>query len=105
MSTVNGHCGPGASAVVTATQPVMLVRYRPSVTGEAARTVHVVPLPTDEQADAVGALCGAALILDNIETVTPGEGMPCTVCVVTHVTSTTQSGEPPAPAKDPPVPR
>ncbi len=34
-------------------------------------------------------------MLDDIETVTPGEGMPCTVCFITHVTSTTPLGEPP----------
>ncbi len=96
MSTVNGHCGPGASAVVTATQPVMLVRYRPGVIGETARTVHVVPAPTDEQAGAIATLCGTALMRNNIETVTPGEGMPCTVCVVTHVTSTIPPGKQPA---------
>lgn len=74
----------------------MLVRHRPGVSGEAARTVHVVPLPTDEQADALGTLCGTALMRNNIETVTPGEGMPCTMCVVTHVTRTTSPGKPPA---------
>jgi hypothetical protein len=71
----------------------MLVRYHPGVTGETARTVHVVPLPTNGQAGAVSAVCGAILIPDNIETVTPGQGMPCTMCVLNHVTGTTQAVE------------
>jgi hypothetical protein len=101
VSASNGHGGPGAGAAVTVAQPVMLVRYRPGVIGETARTVHVVPLPTAPgQAGAVGALCGAVLILDDIETVTPGLGMPCTVCIVNHVMGTTPIGEPPASSSD-----
>ncbi len=74
MSATDGHGGPGAGAAVAAARPVVLVRYRRGVTGETARTVHVVPLPTDGQAGAVGSLCGTALLLDDIETVNPGEG-------------------------------
>jgi hypothetical protein len=96
VSASNGNGGPGASAAVVAARAVMLVRYRLGVVGETARTVHVVPLPTDGQAGAVGALCGAALMVRDIETVGPGEGMPCILCVVNHVTSTTPAGEPPA---------
>jgi hypothetical protein len=84
--------------VVVTAGPVVLVCYRPGVVGETARTVHVVGLPhttTDGQAGVVGALCGAVLMLDDIETVTPGEGMPCTVCVVTHVAGTPAAGQPP----------
>jgi hypothetical protein len=79
---------------------MMLVRYLPSVPGKAARTVHVVPLPIDEQAAAVGALYGGVLGLDNIETVTPGEGMPCTLCLVNHMAATTPAGEQPAGGQD-----
>jgi hypothetical protein len=80
---------------------VVLVRYRPGVVGETERVVHVVPLPTDGQAGAVGAVCGAALMLEDIETVTPGVGMPCTVCVVNHaVTGATPAGDPLAGAPD-----
>lgn len=43
VSARNGHGGPDAYAVVA--RPVLLVRYRPGVTRETARTVHVVPLP------------------------------------------------------------
>jgi hypothetical protein len=72
---------------------VVLVRYRPGVVGETARTVHMVPLPTDGQAGAVGTLCGAVLLRNDLETVTPGQGMPCTVCVVNHtVTHATPIG-------------
>jgi hypothetical protein len=94
VSASNGHGGPGAGAA--AAQPIMLVRYRPGVVGETARTVHIVPLPTDGQAGVVGAVCGAALMLDDIETVNPGEGMPCTLCVITYVMGTDLIGEPPA---------
>jgi hypothetical protein len=80
---------------MAAARPVVLVRYRLGVTGETARTVHVVPLPTDRQVGAVGALCGAALLLADIETVTPGQGMPCTLCLLNQTLSTVQAGEPP----------
>jgi hypothetical protein len=55
-------------------------------------------LPTDEQAGAVGALCGAALMVHDIEIVTLGEGMPCTMCVVTQALGTLPPGEPDADA-------
>ncbi len=100
MNPINGHGGPGTGATVAAARPVVLVRYRPGVVGETARTVHVVPLPTHGQAGAVGALCGAALSLDNIETVTPGQGMPCTLCLVTQALATSPTGEPPAGSPD-----
>ena len=96
MSGTPGHGGPDAGAAVAAARPVVLVRYRTGVVGETARTVPVGPLPTDQQAGAVGALCGAALMVHVRETVTPGQGMPCTVCVLTHVTDTALAEEPPA---------
>ncbi|MGH3888553.1 MAG: hypothetical protein ACRDSZ_18670 [Pseudonocardiaceae bacterium] len=99
MSGTNGHGGPGAGAAVTAARPVVLVRSRPSVTGENARTVHVVSLPT-HRAGAVSTLCGAVLMLADIETVTPGDSMPCTVCVINHVAATAPTGEPPAGSAD-----
>jgi hypothetical protein len=92
VSAINGHGGRDAGAAVAAARPIMLVRYRPGVAGETARVVHLVPLPTDEQAGVVGALCGAALMVHDMETVTPGVGMPCTLCVVTHVTDTHVTG-------------
>jgi hypothetical protein len=92
VSAGNEPDGPDAAAVV-ATRPVVLVRYRSGVRGETTRVVHVVPLPTGEHTS-VSAVCGAVLLLKDIETVTPGVGMPCTVCVLTHaVTGTTSPGE------------
>jgi hypothetical protein len=99
VSASDGQGDRGAAGVAAA-RPVVLVRYRRGVVGETARTVHVVPLPPEERAGAVGAWCGAALMLRDVETVTPGEGMPCTVCVLTHATSTTPTGEPPLEGPD-----
>ena len=53
---------------------MVLVPYRPGVVGQAVQTVHVVPLPTDDRVGSVVAVCGAALVFDDIDTVTPGEG-------------------------------
>lgn len=94
MRAGNGHGGRGGGAAVA------LVRYRPGVVGETARVVHVVPLSTDAYAGAVGTVCGAGLPLEDIETVTPGQGMPCIVCVITHATRTPPNGEPPMDGPD-----
>jgi hypothetical protein len=93
VSSANGHAGPGAGASVAVARPVVLVRYRLEVTGETARTVHVVPLHTDERAGVVGALCGAVLMVHDIEIVTLGQGMPCTLCVLTQALGTVPPGE------------
>ncbi|MGH4009326.1 MAG: hypothetical protein ACRDTH_14440 [Pseudonocardiaceae bacterium] len=42
---------------VTGARPVTLVRYRPGMAGDTARTMHLVPLPVGRQV--VTALCGA----------------------------------------------
>ena len=97
VSASNGY---GGGCTGAAARAVGLVRYRLDVVGETARMVHVVVLPTVERAGAVKALCGVALLLSDMETVAPGEGMPCTVCVITHVRSTTPIGEPPMPGSD-----
>jgi hypothetical protein len=76
VSGTNGHGRPGAEAAVAATRPIMLVRYRPGVTGETARTVHIVPVPTNGQADAASAVCGAVLILTDIGRVAGGTFTP-----------------------------
>lgn len=89
---MNRHGGPGA--VVGANRPVLLVRYRSGVVGETARVVHVIAMPTIDQAGAVGALCGAVLMLDDIETLPPGTGMPCPVCII-HMVGTTPDEAPP----------
>ena len=93
MNATNGHGGPGAGAAVAVARPVVLVRYRPGVIGETARTVHVVRLPTDEGVGVVGALCGAVLMVHDIETITPGKGMPCTLCVLTQALGTSPASK------------
>jgi hypothetical protein len=100
VSASKGYGGGRSGAAVAVARPVVLVRYRPEVAGETARMVHLVPLPTAEQAGAVEALCGAALLLPNMETVTPGEGMPCTACVINHLTRTTPTAEVPTGGPD-----
>lgn len=96
MSGSNRHDGPDNAVAVAAARPVVLVRYRPGVTGQSARTVHVISLLTDMRASAVSALCGVLLRLHDLETVTAGQGMPCTMCIISHDTSTTPAVEPEA---------
>ncbi len=86
MSATNGNGCDGA-AVVDA-RPVVLVRYRPGLAGPTVRTVHLVPLPVSGQAGAASALCGAVLRPEEIETVHPGQGMPCTPCMISQVAGT-----------------
>ncbi|MGH3885134.1 MAG: hypothetical protein ACRDSZ_00965 [Pseudonocardiaceae bacterium] len=90
LSTSNGT---GSHAAVPDARPVTLVRYRSGVAGETARTVHLVPLPAGSPAGAVTALCGTLLRREDVDPVTPGQGMPCTVCLLSHVTD----GLPPPP--------
>ncbi|PZS35282.1 MAG: hypothetical protein DLM61_02185 [Pseudonocardiales bacterium] len=86
MSAGNSHRAAGAVAV-TATRPVVLVRYRPGA-GETARIVHVVPAHPGTQTDMTGvALCGALLRPELVETVTPGQGMPCSLCVLSQASA------------------
>ncbi len=82
MITTNGS---GDHQTVTETRPVMLVRYRPGVTGEATRTVHLVPLPLADQHDAVAALCGTRFLSSEMEIVAPGCGMPCNRCLISQI--------------------
>lgn len=86
---MNRHGAPSTGAVVGANRPVLMVRYQSGVVGEAARAVHVIALPTIDQAGAVSALCGAVLMFDDVETVAPGTGMPCPACIVIHMSGTT----------------
>ncbi|MGH3771587.1 MAG: hypothetical protein ACRDRW_09360 [Pseudonocardiaceae bacterium] len=84
MSAANGHNTRGHEAV-TGAWPVVLLRYRPGVTGRTARLVHLVPLPPQAQTGtAKVAMCGALLRRDVVETVTPGHGMPCLLCAINH---------------------
>ncbi|MGH3981884.1 MAG: hypothetical protein ACRDST_04110, partial [Pseudonocardiaceae bacterium] len=87
MSPTNGHSTTAATAVA-GTRPVVLLRYRPGVAGETSRVMHVVPLPLGGENGAAGiALCGALLCLDQVETVTPGHGAPCNLCMVNHLSA------------------
>lgn len=81
MTTTNG----GGDPTVADARPVVLVRYRPGSTGEAIRTVHLVPLPVGGQEGAATALCGTLLRPSEMEVVTVGQGMPCGLCLVSQV--------------------
>ncbi|MGH3783177.1 MAG: hypothetical protein ACRDRO_21765 [Pseudonocardiaceae bacterium] len=83
----------GAGAAVIADQSVMLIRYRAGLTGQAARTVHLVSLRGRCEAGVVGTLCGSLMSLEVIETVTPGRGVPCSACVMHHVSAMTPAAE------------
>lgn len=86
MTTPNGTGnGTGSHAGVAGSRPVILVRYRPGRTGETARTVHLAPLPDCGAPGALTALCGMLLSPEDIEQVSVGEGMPCTLCAVSQV--------------------
>lgn len=77
------------------TPAVVLVRYRPDVAGHAPNMVHLVSRPDGRDPESVvRALCGALLACEQIETVTPGAGMPCTVCLLLRSTSAPE--QPPA---------
>jgi hypothetical protein len=54
------HGESGVGVEIAPVEPVMLVRYRAGVTGQTARTVHLVAL-RERVAGAVGTLCGAFL--------------------------------------------
>ncbi|MGH3692675.1 MAG: hypothetical protein ACRDRX_01495 [Pseudonocardiaceae bacterium] len=93
MTGIEAHAGP-ASGPGAAAGPVVLVRYRHGVVGETARSVHLVPLSTGVRASAVRALCGTVLMLAEMDTVTPGEGMPCTACVLDRMSVVAAEEEP-----------
>lgn len=98
MSTTNSGNGTGPRTSVADARPVVLVRYRLGAASQTARTVHLLPLPPGGQAAATSALCGALLHPDEIESVTSGHGMPCDVCLLSHVA---QGPPPPPPATTP----
>lgn len=77
--------GTGNPAGVVGSRPVILVRYRPDRAGQTARTVHLAPLPDGGQPGALTGLCGIPLHPEDVEQVTPGEGMPCDLCAVSHL--------------------
>ncbi len=76
--------GSGDHPAATDAPPVVLVRYRPGLTGEAIRTVHLVPSPLGNHEDAATALCGTVLRPPEVEIVAPGQGMPCELCLVSR---------------------
>jgi hypothetical protein len=79
----------------------MLVRYRPGNNrGQATRAVHLAPIPNRHGAGTIGTLCGAHLSLEDIETVTSSQGMPCTMCILNHVTATAPTVVPPVDSPD-----
>lgn len=81
---------------------VLAARYRPGVGARAAHPVHLIPLPVRAADGAVGALCGALLSLRDLETVEPGQGMPCSMCVLQRaVTTQVQATELPTEAAMP----
>ena len=85
----------GAGAATMADQPVLLVRHRAGVIGQLGRTVHLVPVPPDCETGVAAALCGCLLCHEEMETVEPGEGVPCQVCLMNQATTLT-SGDMPA---------
>lgn len=94
----NQH-NPANQATRPGARPILLARSDPAHTGRATHPVHLIPLPLrSETSDTLGALCGARLDADEIETVTPGEGAPCTLCLVIHISDS------PAPPLTAPTP-
>jgi hypothetical protein len=69
-----------------ALQPMMLVRHRSRTTDQTTHAVHLAPLPDRHLAGTVATLCGALLRLDDIDN--SSQGMPCTLCLLHHVTAT-----------------
>jgi len=83
-----------------AVAPVMLARRRPGTTGQTIHVVHLASPPDRHLAGTIGTLCGAVLSLDDIDTVTSGQGMPCTMCILHHVTATAPAVVPPVDSPD-----
>ena len=83
---------PGAGAVMVADQPLLLVRHRAGIISPASRTVHLVRMSADCETDVVAALCGSLLCHADMETVEPGQGMPCHVCLMNQASAMTAGG-------------
>lgn len=89
VSDTIGHTESGVGLAIASVEPVMLVRYRAGVTGQTARTVHLALMPGERVVGAVGTLCGALLDLKKIEVLSSLQGMPCTMCLFTQLSTTT----------------
>ncbi|MGQ0718775.1 MAG: hypothetical protein ACT4NP_15985 [Pseudonocardiales bacterium] len=63
---------------------VLTARYRPEVGAQASHPVHLLPLPVRVADSAASALCGGLLSPRKLETVEPGQGTPCSMCVRQH---------------------
>lgn len=66
----------------------LAARYRPGADADATHPVHLLPLPVPTAVGAVGAFCGTLLSLRKLETVESGQGVPCSMCVLQHATTT-----------------
>jgi hypothetical protein len=107
LDDAHRHASPSSRSADTAlpllepaVQPVILVRYRPGVAGQTTREVHLIPTPDARVAGTVATLCGALLSLEKIETLSPGQGMPCMMCALHQVNATAPVVEPPAGSPD-----
>ncbi len=102
MSNTNRLGGSGAGAAVMSDRSVMLVRYRAGLTGQVGRTVHLVSLRDRCAAGMVDTLCGSLMSLDSVEAVPLGAGMPCSACVIHHVSAMPAAAVPqPSPVDSP----
>ncbi|MGH3766302.1 MAG: hypothetical protein ACRDTX_14320 [Pseudonocardiaceae bacterium] len=96
MSEADRRGEAGAGGAVVIEQPLMLVRYRPGVICPSAGTVHLVPVPDHRESGVAAALCGGRLFGEQIESVRPGEGVPCPACLANRAIALgpSQAGSP-----------
>lgn len=80
---------PGAGAAMLADPPILLVRHRTGMIGQASRTVHLVPMPANYEMGVIAALCGDLLCHEDMEAVEPGQGVPCQVCLMNQASAMT----------------
>ena len=79
----------------TGARQVILVRHRADAIRPSEHPVHLLPLPARAESN---ALCGVRLSTPRIETVIPGQGVPCTLCFLVHL-----AGNPLPPPAPPPA--
>jgi hypothetical protein len=61
---------------------------QPVMPGQTTHVAHLASPPDRHVTGTVGTLCGAVLRVDDIDTVTSSRGMPCTLCLLLHITAT-----------------